>query len=108
MKPHSMRYRSGQVRLRRRRKRLFRDDPHCSYCGVELVEAPNVPNEATIEHTVSRLHPLRGKIHGRRLLVCRQCNNEHNVSEERAMSTEELWRRAGHLERMLAQKEPCP
>ena len=74
----------GQVR---RRKRLFREDPFCGYCGVELTEAPNVSNEATLEHAVSRLHPLRGKVQGRTLLVCKGCNGEHGAAEQRALSS---------------------
>ena len=88
----------GQVR---RRKRLFREDPFCGYCGVELTEAPNVSNEATLEHAVSRLHPLRGKVQGKTLLVCKGCNGEHGAAEQRALSIEELWRRAGHYDRMV-------
>ncbi len=86
---------------RSRRRRLFREHPFCTYCECKLRETVNTPDAATLEHVISRNHPLRGKIEGRTFLACKQCNNERQAAEQRAMPIEELWRRAGHLERMV-------
>ena len=96
---------SKTVRLRRRRLRLFRDNPYCTFCGGVMVLAKDRPNSVTIEHLVSRNHPLRGKITGKTVLACKRCNGQRGQAELEALPVEELWRRAGHLERMIAERE---
>ena len=86
----------------RRRRRLFQENPFCSFCDCKLRERPNGNNAATLEHIISRNNPLRGKAEGKTVLACKKCNNERAAAEQRAMPIEELWRRGGHLERMLA------
>lgn len=83
--------------LVRRRLRLFREDPLCPLCGKEMVLRPNRHDTATIEHLVSRNHPLRGKMKGETMLMCRRCNGERGADEERTMPIEELWRRSGRM-----------
>jgi len=98
---------SNTKRLRRRRHKLFKENPYCFYCGEEMVLRESrgggiwPPNAATIEHLISRNNPLRGVIEGKTVLACKQCNEQAGAEEERALPIEELWRRAGHLKRMI-------
>ena len=89
---------------RRRRERLFRQNPFCLSCGVKMGSVSNKRNSVTLEHIVSRNQPLRGKIKGRTILLCKNCNEGKAAEEERNLPKVELWRRAGHLERMLMKK----
>jgi 5-methylcytosine-specific restriction endonuclease McrA len=65
-----------------RRANLMKIDPHCWYCGMELVfvetDGGKLPdNYPTIEHLFSR---YSGRIHTnhtnevRRVLACKECN----------------------------------
>ena len=94
--------RNGRRRLARRRKRLFRENPFCPFCGTKMVSTENKPNSVTIEHLISRNNPLRGKINGKTMLACKSCNEQRGQEELDALPKEELWRRAGHLDRMLS------
>jgi 5-methylcytosine-specific restriction endonuclease McrA len=69
---------------RLQRRRLARDDsPECWYCGIQTAEYDTpgggtcTPDQATIEHLVSRRNPMR-HVPGsdpRRVLACFDCNN---------------------------------
>lgn len=80
--------------LAKQRERLWREDPHCHYCGVETILKPNhvkgltTPEErdrlATIDHIRPRHHPDRLKpANGEVLhvLACSKCNNERDKRE---------------------------
>lgn len=72
------------------RRRLFRADPHCFWCGrtVFLNVTHATPSLATIDHLYSRLHPHRayryreqsGVLH---VLACYECNHRRGVCEQR-------------------------
>lgn len=64
------------------RARLFRADPHCFWCGVEVVmdrSYQQQPNFATVDHLYSRWHPERKARHSNNkgvlhVLACADCN----------------------------------
>ena len=72
------------------RRRLFRADPHCFWCGRTVFL--NVPHAtatlATVDHLYSRLHPHRtehyrkqsGVLH---VLACHECNHHRSVCEQK-------------------------
>lgn len=104
----------SSAQIRRRRERLFARDPHCFWCGTELV-LPDparaggrlAKNTATLDHLRSRLTPTRGEpTHGRAatVLSCLSCNFERGRNEEAALPIEEQWRRSGR--KPLAKREP--
>jgi hypothetical protein len=104
--------RKHQVQLRR----LFhRQDGKCHWCECEMlapgsyipkrgVKAPK--NLCTYDHGDSRLSQERGSHAGeyRNVAACWQCNHDRNSAEHQATPREELWRRAGHYDRMTAQE----
>lgn len=87
-----------------RRQRLLEADPHCYWCGREVVEwvfesgvAPPL-NQATIDHVNSRVRGPRPKI-GRWVLACRECNEGRAREEEAELGIEELRRRSRRPEK---------
>lgn len=72
------------------RRRLFRIDPHCFWCGrTVFLNVPHAtPTLATVDHLYSRLHPQRlnkyreqsGVLH---VLACHECNSYRSVCEQR-------------------------
>lgn len=99
-------------RMKRRRTRLWNEDPHCRRCGVVTIlpqdlasryklanvgdiskKVPKGIHEqmATIEHQRSRLNPLRGtNWEESTTLYCYKCNQEANDEEMRNMPVEVL------------------
>lgn len=84
-------------RIAKRRRALFNKDPHCHWCGIEVVwydkDGGTMPeNGATIDHLRSRLNPeRRRKADGEQtVLACSKCNQQRNRQEELALSPEEL------------------
>ena len=75
--------------LARRRARLFAADPHCCYCGGEMVLWKPEPHEklpgnfATIEHVNPRIGGPRPRP-GTTLLACLDCNNRKGADDEKA------------------------
>lgn len=78
----------------RMRIRLFRADPHCFWCGVEV--ELNLPHQhsrlATVDHLYSRFHPERLLKHQSQpnagpnvlhVLACGSCNNKRSRCETR-------------------------
>jgi hypothetical protein len=73
--------------IARRRLRLWCQDPHCHWCGVETLippvgYSPKRDNDATLDHLFERL--IDGKrdtsFSGQRtVLACRKCNNRRGV-----------------------------
>ena len=83
------------------RKRLFRENPRCYWCGVETllvgdgyIKRPN-PRMATVDHLYSR-YDLRRYVKGeqKRVLACFHCNNTRSRQETRLISREEIQRRS--------------
>jgi hypothetical protein len=76
---------------RKRKLNLWNKDPHCYWCGKLTIlhthkqRKRNPPNMATVDHIFTRNDPRRGKIKGRTVLACNQCNNERNRREERQL-----------------------
>lgn len=80
-------------------------DPHCWYCGTEVVEVghhqrrswepkTSVPaNAATIEHKFHRLKGDRPAL-GALVLACGECNNERNGYSQQLAGVDHLRRRA--------------
>lgn len=71
----------GSQQMKRRRRNLFAVDPYCWYCGCEVREyklphgGRQQPDQATVEHLVSKRHPMRGSQHGLlKVLACYDCN----------------------------------
>lgn len=88
--------------LKRRRANLMREDPHCYWCGCEVVyfelkrHQTMPPNFATIDHINSRLLNPDGRPSvGQQVLACSSCNEARNQQEASSLPLEELWRRAG-------------
>ncbi len=70
-----------------KRKRLFELDPHCHYCGCEVIwfdlkEGVQPDNAATIDHFYSKSHPLYKKVPQEYYLACRKCNNERGKIDQ--------------------------
>lgn len=73
----------------KRRLRMFKRNPHCFWCGVEVVLFGGGPNLATIDHLYSRLHPLRASKHASghdranvlHVLACTACNSERGTCD---------------------------
>lgn len=112
---------ASRKQFRRRRKRLFeKQGGKCHYCQCDMVHmwkvAPNkangkIPNLCTIEHLRDRFDPTRREPNHNReqrwVAACWKCNNERNKEREREQPIKELWRRAGHLTRMMEQVDAC-
>ena len=89
----------------RRRRNLWRRDPHCFWCGVLTVlvwECPKVPrgdprrrppdNLATVDHLRPRTHPLRLEPNPtgaeRTVLACNKCNWLRNKQDYETLPVE--------------------
>lgn len=107
----------GSKRMRKRLRKLWREDPACRCCGCatvlpemvwkrreDRVVFPNgIPgNMATIQHEDDRFSPHRGSaVYGeeeRTTLFCWACNNLEGALSQAMQPIEELHRRAknGH------------
>jgi hypothetical protein len=83
----------GKEKLRRRRLKLFKENPHCFWCGRKTIYArvkdgdKQPPNLATIDHLVHRLDPDRAekllKPGPKTVLACEQCNFRRGTGDER-------------------------
>ena len=89
--------------LKQRRIKLWKQDPHCHWCGTLTILPPadakphrkNYPlNEATIDHLRSRWHPNRREPirqgEQRLVLSCRKCNIDRAKQEEKEQGLEVL------------------
>lgn len=86
--------------IKKQRSRLWHIDPHCKNCGVLTILPEHLPDEcfknekrsklkivpknmATIQHSYSKLHPLRhAGEHNTHALWCWKCNQEYNDKYE--------------------------
>ena len=98
--------------VKKRRTNLWNRDPHCYYCGCLTILPDDVEgykdkghikvtpnNMATIEHLISRLHPLRGKTKGITTLACYKCNNEVNHEDMTNLGAD-FWREFSKLDKI--------
>lgn len=94
---------SKNKRQQKRRNRLFREHPYCSFCDVKLVivSGPHIKffpdNAATIEHKLTRLNPARGVHYSsdyQTVLACRKCNLARGRIAELKAGIAELRRRS--------------
>jgi hypothetical protein len=75
--------------IARHRARLLAEDPHCAYCGREVVyfkpqQGKALPgNFATIEHVYTRIEGRRPR-QGQQILACLDCNHDKGGQDERA------------------------
>lgn len=85
---------------KKRKFNLFKADPHCYWCGIE-VKIYNVQrhqkhpdDEATVDHLVSRYYPEKRKNpekNERRLVLsCRKCNMDRAEEEKKKIPIEEI------------------
>ena len=94
--------------VKRRRRKLWLQDPTCRFCGILTILPEDLPpnsvknTKATIEHLDSRYNPMRGayqgmsgKIAERCTLACWKCNNDRNKVEQEQVPIEELRKRSG-------------
>ena len=81
----------------RRRLRLWKDNPHCYWCGIETVladgERPLPPDAATLDHIRSRFVPERAQKDGKWrqgiiVLACNECNHERGRMEQLFLAME--------------------
>ena len=86
-----------------RRQRLMEIDPHCHWCGVEVVYYPlkngeKVPdNYATFDHITSRLNGKRPNVFMKKrtmVLSCYKCNGERASREIASVPKFWLWYKA--------------
>ena len=91
-------------RLRRRKLKLWNQNPHCFFCGVLTELAPandsffkKKDNTTTIEHLNTRYNPKRwlpGNNKERTVLACNKCNLERGRQEELQVPIEERRKRS--------------
>ena len=85
---------------KRRKQRLHKDDPKCSYCNVETIlgGSSKNPKQATIDHLDTRYSPYRGTFKGeeRTVLCCRKCNHDRGAEEEKNVPIGILRERSKH------------
>ena len=74
---------------RKRRHKLFLQDPHCHWCGCEVVESQSrqknqQDNSATLDHLRTKFDPQRGEPSDKEqtVLSCYKCNNERGMADE--------------------------
>lgn len=87
------------ARIKRRRTRLFGENPHCPKCGVLMVLPETLekrrgqiryfpPNTCTIAHRYSKVHPQRQEyIENKNGICCVKCNVEDGHNELTALLT---------------------
>lgn len=96
--------RSSQF-IKKRRAKMMGTDPHCHWCGVNVVYYQLRPGEttpdnfATIDHLYSRYSSIRQTISDGKtktlVLACNECNQKRSDEETAALGIEEIRRRAG-------------
>ena len=93
-------------RNRKRKLKLWRENPYCYWCGTDVIVHEHNQHEslqndtATLEHLRSRLTSDRLEendgITERTVLSCYKCNYERGVQEEKDLGIDELHNRSGH------------
>jgi hypothetical protein len=92
--------------LRSRKLWLWKNNPHCHWCGVLTVmvtrtpkmkpKIPFGPNEATLDHLYPMRDPRRASIKDKRntVLACNRCNQRRNDEARPDRLLEQSQRRA--------------
>ena len=99
---------SRSKRLRRQRERMWKENPHCHWCGIETVLIPygakvkQENNAATIDHLRDKYNPEKRQEPNlnnetRRVLACFSCNVRRSAEATAKLPKEELWRRSGRF-----------
>lgn len=80
---------SAVIKQTGKRARLYRQDPHCYWCGIlTVLDTGFQPHSATIDHLYSRVHPNRNAPRGNdrsellHVLSCLQCNQERGKADQ--------------------------
>ena len=90
------------------RTKLWKENPHCYYCGILTVPPElrtetqkknhfNFSNMATLEHLYSRLNPKRQEKYSkarRHVLACYKCNSEKALEDTNLNFIEEHRKRS--------------
>lgn len=66
------------------RRKLFKEDPHCFWCGCLTTldySNPRLTTLATVDHLYSRWHPARSRRKHVKVLACFACNQRRNNCE---------------------------
>lgn len=87
---------------KKRKLKLWSENPHCHWCGCLTVLAnTHVENQATVDHLYSRYNPARyldrGHDEPTTVLACYKCNHERGVKETASRPREELYLRGKGL-----------
>lgn len=96
--------RLGKKELRRQ---LWAEDPKCHWCGIETqwpeIKGGSLPDDAaTLDHLYTKYEMEKRKSEGNPfVLACNKCNHDRGVEATKEQPIEELWRRAGQLDRMI-------
>lgn len=86
----------------------MKKDPHCYWCGKEVIyyelkHGERTPhNFATLDHLYSRYSPLRREVHFKEktlVLACNACNHRRGIEETMALPVEERRARSGAPEK---------
>jgi 5-methylcytosine-specific restriction endonuclease McrA len=72
------------IKKKRRRDKLFKKDPYCTYCNCELIHPKDlnnkVDNMCTIDHIIDNTDPNKyKKVNARKIntvLSCNKCNSK--------------------------------
>lgn len=99
-------------RLRRRARLFEQQGGLCHWCACKMLLRNGIfqngerqpLNLATIDHLRDRFHPGRTEpANGdqRWVAACWDCNNKRGRASVMAQPIEEIWRRSGHLDRMV-------
>lgn len=79
---------------RRLKEKLHKRNPYCYWCKKPTVLAPSpsngrhFPNEATIDHLISRWHSERFQKGSEIVLACYECNYNRNLQEQEKIPLE--------------------
>jgi CRISPR/Cas system Type II protein with McrA/HNH and RuvC-like nuclease domain len=82
-KPTFQKVGTSKPSKRTRRRQLWKQDPHCFWCGRETdITTANAEDSATVEHIYPRNHPRRRdtrKVLPSTVLACARCNHERGT-----------------------------
>jgi hypothetical protein len=100
-------------RLRKIRQRLWEADSRCYWCGRPTVlplkktrgQGVLDPNNATLDHLISRLNPIRHQLPyypaSLMVLSCYECNNRRGQREDKLLRSISKWNSAEELKKVL-------
>lgn len=98
-------------RHKRVRSWLYKQNPFCTRCGVEMILPDDIPktrtgnlkydpeNLCTIEHFYTRLESDRGDNKIPLHIICKKCNGAQSAIIESKLPKEALWEKSGRSPR---------